>query len=177
MKTTTERHYNRTMSPVSEDLLETEYKWLIDFVKSRDDLDFQIGSNLQSSWLSVYRGTSRIFRIIERNKKIVIDADSAYKELEPQLYESPSEALFESLIEKIKNYKSSKTGKNYGKNTLSRYYDNKREGYYQNNIYRSYGILGRNDDDFIIVDKESVIGFYDDVLMKRVVKGFAEPYM
>ena len=40
MKTTTEMHYNRTMSPVIEDLLETEYKWLIDFVKSRDDLDF-----------------------------------------------------------------------------------------------------------------------------------------
>ena len=85
----------------------------------------------------------------------MIDADSAYKELEPQLYESPSEALFESLIEKIKNYKSSKTGKNYGKNTLSRYYDNKREGYYQNNICRRNGSLGRNDDYVLLLVSDS----------------------
>ncbi len=43
----------------------------------------------------------------------------------------------------------------------NRYYNNHKEGYYQNRIQRSYGILANTESPLLIVDKEVVIGYKD----------------
>lgn len=169
-------YYDRIMSDDIIKSLSSEYLWLIDFVKARKekDLDFQTGSNKGISWVSIYRGTSRIFRIVD-NRKISIDAAPKYLELEPKLYSEPSPQLIESLIEKMKKFVC-EDGKFVGKNTLGRYFDNYREGYHQNNISRRYGICGKQDDNIIIVDKESVIGFESDAIRRDRLREFSNPY-
>jgi hypothetical protein len=42
---------------------------------------------------------------------------------------------------------------------LARYYDNKKEGYHQSIFSRKFGILSQPDSDFVILDKEAVIGY------------------
>lgn len=169
-------YYDRVMSDDIANLLSGKYQWIIDFVKGRKDLDFQTGSNKQTSWVSIYRGTSRIFRIVDNLKGIIyIDAAQKYLELEKDLYDNPSSQLFSSLIEKIKTYKSPE-GKSVGKNTLARYFDNHREGYHQNNISRKYGICGKPETEFIVVDKEAVIGFKNDEIRKTKLDEFSLPY-
>jgi hypothetical protein len=42
-----------------------------------------------------------------------------------------------------------------------RYYNNKKEGYYQNILSRKYGINSLPESDFVIIDKEVVIGYKD----------------
>ena len=39
------------------------------------------------------------------------------------------------------------------------YYNNKKEGYYQNELSRKYGICGNPEDEYVIIDKEAVIGY------------------
>lgn len=170
-------YYNRELWPIIVSLLKEEYRWLVDYVKEKKDLDFQTGSNKDQSWVSVYRGTSRLFRIIScgKGKRFNLDANKKYMNLEPDLYKKPSKALFESLIEKIKTHECIE-GPNKGKKTFDRYFDNKKEGYHQNNISRRYGICGRKDDEIIIVDKEAVIGFINDNVRKAKLNSFSQPY-
>ena len=54
-------YYNRKISDSLSRLIEPrgELRWLFDFVKSRDDLDFLIGKSSSTEWISVYRGLSR----------------------------------------------------------------------------------------------------------------------
>ena len=157
-------YYNRVMSDAFEEIIMKKYKWLIDFVKKHDDLDFQTGFDQKQSksWFSVYRGTGRILQISYRDKsrsrKEKIDADKAYKSLAPDIFQNDGvmdEKSFENYHKKIAKEQKFE----------SFYLDSKgdcKEGFYQTLIARRYTFENKSDDDFVIFDKELVIGFKDD---------------
>lgn len=150
-------YYNRKISNPFSALIEISGKlrWLFDFVKNRDDLDFLIGKNNSKEWISIYRGLSRILTITQsKNPNIIkIDGANAYKEMSISLYgEKNISCNFKTEIENILNAVAINP-------KFDRYYKNKKEGYYQNILSRKYGILGRKNDDFVIIDKEVVVGY------------------
>ena len=156
-------YYNRIMSEKFEKLIMEKYEWLIGFVKKHRELDFQTGFDQKQnkSWFSVYRGTSRILRIthFEKSGMVTIDAAKSYMKLDSypkQLNEKNLEAYLKEINE----------NPNYGKY----YIDSKgerKEGYYQTLISRRYTFENTIDDDFIIFDKELVLGFIDEDIKKE----------
>lgn len=140
-------YYDRTMAEAVVELLKGKLNWMIEYVYKHEELDFQTGD----SWFSIYKGTSRIFTV-KSNQTMY--ADPKYIELMPEFYESPTIERFDALLEKIANTKS-----------LARYYvgndGKKKEGYYQNLISRRYTLHCVLEDDFIVVDKEFVLGYKD----------------
>lgn len=143
-------YYDRTMSPRVVNNIKSKYNWVIDYVKAHPELDFQTGRNNNTSWFSVYRGTSRVFSIKPSGK---VEAAQAYMDLCPEFYKSPSPELFDVMLNKITNNPT--FDRYYAKSDLSF----KKEGYYQTLIGRRYSFEGKENDDFIIIDKEMVIGF------------------
>ena len=152
-------YYNRKLSDSFSRLIEPggELRWLFDFVKNQEDLDFQIGRNNAQEWISVYRGLSRIITIQPRKEKIVIDGANTYKDIAKSkninLYglKNPGNNFsvdFEAMLTIVRNDKN-----------LEAYYDCRKEGFYQNEFSRKFGITGNKDSDFVIIDKEAVIGY------------------
>lgn len=151
-------YYNRVMSTNFEKLIMKDYKWLIEFVKKHHELDFQTGFDQKQnkSWFSVYRGTSRILQITyyDKSGRVTIDAAESYMKLgsyPKQLDEKHLEVYLKEINE----------NPNYGKYYIDLKEDRK-EGYYQTRIARRYTFENKNDDDFVIFDKELVIGFKDE---------------
>lgn len=152
-----EVYYNRKISNSFSKLLEPNgvLRWLFDFVRQHTDLDFLIGKNKSKEWISIYRGLSRILTITKtQNSNIIkIDGAKAYKTILPELYgEKDISYNFKIEIEDILNAVETDT-------KFDRYYNNKKEGYYQNILSRKYGICGDENDEFVIIDKEAVVGF------------------
>ncbi len=150
-------YYNRKISDSFAVLIEQDGKlrWLFDFVKNREDLDFLIGKNNSKEWISIYRGLSRILTITKTGTPniIKIDGANAYKILSTTLYgEKDISNNFKTEIENILNAVEVNS-------IFNSYYNNKKEGYYQNLFSRKYGILGNKEDDFVIIDKEAVVGY------------------
>lgn len=151
-------YYNRTISAELSALLENggELRWLFDFVKNHKELDFLIGKNKSKEWLSVYRGLTRIISIsIKGKSNINIDAADKYKNMLPNLYgvnnvNDNFKNELENLITQIEQ-----------DSQFDRYYKNKKEGYYQNVLSKAFGICGTENTDFVIIDKEAVIGYFD----------------
>jgi hypothetical protein len=149
-------YYNRTLSPEFSKLIEEggSLRWLFQFVRDQADLDFLIGRNSSKEWISVYRGLTRIISItpFKESHSILIDADSKYKNILSRLYgiKNVNENFQNDLEFLIKEIDE--------KQEFDRYYKNKKEGYYQNLLSRKYGICGKPEDDFVIIDKEAVIG-------------------
>ena len=147
-------YYNRVLSDRMIDTIrDPKYFWIIDYVKQHPELDFQTGSNAKGTWFSVYRGTGRVLSILPNRS---LSAADAYKNILPEFYteDNITPDNFDKLLSKI-----SING------TLGRYYINdkgvKKEGYYQGLIGRRYtiGNMNKDNDKFIIIDKEFVIGF------------------
>ena len=147
-------YYNRVLSDRMIDTIrDPKYFWIIDYVKQHPELDFQTGSNAKATWFSVYRGTGRVLSILPNRS---LSAADAYKNILPEFYteDNITPDNFDKLLSKI-----SINGK------LGRYYINdkgvKKEGYYQGLIGRRYtiGNMNKDNDKFIIIDKEFVIGF------------------
>ena len=117
-------------------------------------MDFLIGKNNSKEWISIYRGLTRIISVLPNNKSsITIDADKKYKSIMPNLYGEKSindnfQNDIENLITQIEENRQ-----------FDRYYKNKKEGYYQNELSKKYGTLGNPNSDFVIIDKEAVIGY------------------
>ena len=149
-------YYNRTISKRLASLLETggELRWLFGFVKNHKELDFLIGKNNSKEWISIYRGLTRLICVsLIDDTTIFIDAAVKYKNLSPKLYgrRSVSENFqndLENLILQIEQNRQ-----------FDRYYSNRKEGYYQNELSKIYGICQKPDTDFVIIDKEAVIGY------------------
>ena len=143
-----EAYYNRTMAETVVSLLKGRLSWMIDYVYQHEELDFQTGD----SWFSIYKGTGRILTVKPNG---TIFADTKYKELMPEFYENPTIERFDALLEKVATEKS-----------LTRYYigndGKKKEGYYQALISRRYTLHCTSEDDFVIVDKEFVLGYRDE---------------
>lgn len=164
--TTKEMYYDRSIREDLEENILTNYKWMIDEVIKRPELDFQTGSNYNDSWFSVYRGTGRILTI---NASGRIFAAPKYMELSPEFYNNPDKNGLESLLSKINNDSS-----------LGRYYidanGRRKEGYYQNLISRRYSFFCKEEDDFIIIDKEFVLGYCDDNIKQIIMKPIKDKY-
>jgi hypothetical protein len=150
-------YYNRKISNSFSELIEKggKLRWLFDFVKTRDDLDFLIGKNISKEWISVYRGLSRVLTITKTKEIDIVKLDGAraYKNISPKLYGKKSTSvIFRKELEHLVNIVSKNE-------KFNRYYKNKKEGYYQNILSRRYGICGDKNDDFVIIDKEAVVGY------------------
>lgn len=150
-------YYNRKISNSLSKLIESggKLRWLFDFVKNRNDLDFLIGKSNSNEWISVYRGLTSIVKITgyKRSDDIKIDGAKSYKNISPQLYGRKSiSEVFKKELEDLINIISKNEN-------FDRYYKNEKEGYYQNILSRKFGILGDKNDDFVIIDKEAVIGY------------------
>lgn len=153
-------YYNRVMSVDFEKIILDNYQWLITYVKKDKELDFQTGFDQKhnKSWFSIYRGTSKVLQIIYfgNTKKTRIDADKAYKKLDTSIFEKQyvDEKSFTEYLKFIRE--SPEFGKYYINSK-----GNKNEGYYQTLISRRYTFENTIDDDFVIFDKEFVLGFKD----------------
>jgi hypothetical protein len=151
-------YYDRTMDDSFISKVLNDYPWLIHFVKKTSELDLQTGHDPKQgrSWFSVYRGTGRVLTFASRRNGYKIDAADAYKKIAPtDFFERPTE---NSFVEYLSNIKKA--------SNLKRYYESdqgKKEGFYQNLIGRRYTFNTKAEDDFIIIDKEMVVGFKDEV--------------
>lgn len=150
-------YYNRELTDSFSNLIEEggNLRWLFDFVKRQESLDFLIGKNKYKEWISVYRGLSRLITISNTNMSgvIKIDGAEAYKKIIPELYGKKSvleifERTLNDLLVKVES-----------DSNFSRYYSNKKEGFYQNEFSRRFGIMGTDNAEFAIIDKETVIGY------------------
>lgn len=161
-----EMYYDRFMKIDLEKKILKSYEWLIDEVIKSPELDFQTGSNKNDSWFSVYRGTGRILTITASGK---IFAAPKYMGLSSVFYKKPDREGLNSLLSKIHN-----------ENSLGRYYidakERRKEGYYQNLISRRYSLFCQAEDDFVIIDKEFVLGYSDDNIKKEIMKPVKDKY-
>lgn len=152
-----DQYYYRVINPKLNALLLPQGKlnWLVDYVRKSADLDFLIGSNKTISWISVYRGLSRLVTIRTSHSyqgQIKIEAAKAYKEMVPELYERDEGDLsFENALERLRVLVSENE-------RFNRYYSNQKEGYYQNLFSRKFGIEATEIDPIIVLDKEVVLG-------------------
>lgn len=166
-------YYNRTISNSFSILLEKggALEWLFQFVKNREDLDFLIGKNTSKEWISIYRGLTRIISIsLSKNNFILIDADVRYKKLSSNLFGKKNiNQNFQNEIEDIiiQIERNSK---------FDRYYKNKKEGYYQNELSRRYGICCYSKSDFVILDKEAVIGYSNKAEKDKIFGNVQQKY-
>ena len=160
-------YYDRCMDQVFIDKICTDYPWLIDYVKSKAELDFQTGHDPRSgkSWFSIYRGTGRVLTF-ESNSRTIKAAD-AYRNLMPSSFiTKPNAKDFDKYLKSISE-----------STNLDQYYessDSKKEGFYQNLIARRYTFLNNENDDFIIIDKEFVLGFYSEVVKNEWCSGIVD---
>lgn len=133
-------YYNRTISESLSNLIEPNGKlrWLFELVKKHPDLDFLLGRNKSSQCISIYRGLSRVLTItLKKNtSEIKLDGAKAFKELSNSLYgyKHASDNLKEELENLVKAVSTN--------SRFDRYYNNKKEGYFQNEISRIFGING-----------------------------------
>ena len=153
-------YYDRILSEALVATLKKDYAWLIEFVKGHEELDFQTGHDPKSkqSWFSIYRGTGRLLTVsVGTRNQLKISADKVYMTLSPQIFE---EGVLTADTLEIYLKAVNATPK------LDRYYVSegvRREGYYQNLIARRYTFHEQqSEDDFIVIDKEMVIGFFDE---------------
>lgn len=155
-------YYDRKMKCDFVEKLTKDYPWLISFVKEHDCLDFQTGYNPKTkrSWLSIYRGTGRILTFISSKKGISCDAAKKYKELYLDFFGMPTKEKFEEYLDEIKK-----------QDFFKRYYNdeenNRNEGYFQNLVGRRYTFQIIEKDNFIIIDKEFVLGFENDIIKEK----------
>ena len=150
-------YYNRKISDSFSQLIEKggELRWLFDFVNNHKELDFLIGRNNAIEWISIYRGLTRILSIQPTNnpQKIKLNASNTYKKISAGLY--GEKWVTDNFQKDLENIIAQIGSKKY----FDRYYKNRKEGYYQNELSRIYGICGSASDDFVIIDKEVVIGY------------------
>ncbi len=148
-------YYNRTISKDFSELLEEngQLRWLFDYVKNHDELDFLIGKNNSKEWVSIYRGLTRIVSIKLNKTSITIDGADSYKVISPKLYGE------KSVIDNFQNDIENLVTQIEKNRQFDRYYKNKKEGFYQNELSKKFGMCGNPDTDFVIVDKEAVIGY------------------
>jgi hypothetical protein len=165
-------YYDRTLSHDFASLLEERgvLRWLFDFVKENNDLDFLIGKNDNEEWISIYRGLSSPLQIKRiKSGKITLSADDTYKNMQSDLYAKSYDYNFivelNSLLSKVRKAPS-----------LTKYYNNEKEGFYQSAFSRQYGINSNANSDFVILDKEVVIGYKNEKTKKEIFGKLQDKY-
>lgn len=163
--------FDRTIKKLLNEFLPNgRMRWLVEFVSSNEDLDFQVGSNKSSEWVSIYRGLSRLLKISPpKDGMMQLSADPKFVQMCPELY--ANKAMGDDFSGQIEEIRS----KVEGDENFNRYYGNKKEGFYQNAFSRKFGILAGDQDDFVIIDKESVIAFDDNQEKSEVCASLEAP--
>ena len=167
-------YYNRKLSDSFSKLLEPdgELRWLFHLVQKHPDSDFLIGKSGSKEWISIYRGLSRVLTILKTHDPgmIKLDGASAYKKISYGLYghKNITEDFSRKLIGLLKAVSND--------SKFDRYYNNKKEGYFQNELSRRFGICGRPNDDFVIIDKEAVIGYKNQQEKSKLYGKIREKY-
>lgn len=152
-------YYNRIISDPFSKLLEPngDLRWLFSLVQQSTELDFLIGKNNSKEWISIYRGLSRVLTITKTRKPDIIKLDgaNAYKRISNGLYgkKKVSDDFSKELLRVVRAVALDPK--------FDRYYKNMKEGYFQSELSRKFGICGKANDDFVIIDKEAVIGYKD----------------
>jgi len=132
--------------------------WLFDFVKSRNDLDFLIGTNNSHSWISVYCGATNLLKITITGVLVHAAAHTKYinlameNDLNIYGYKETTDLNFENDFIQFLSLL-------HQNNHLNRHYYNKKEGYFQNLFSRRFGILSDGSEEFVVIDKEVVLGY------------------
>lgn len=170
--------YDRTLSDDFAKHLEKDgaLRWLYDYVKKNRDLDFligkiSIGENKNREWISIYRGLTKIISISQKDSEFILMATDSVEKIDSTLFEwrqleESFENKLDGFLKKIREDKK-----------FDRYFNNKKEGYYQNEFSRQFGICGNANDDFVIVDKEAVICYSNDSERKDRLSVFREKYV
>lgn len=168
-------YYDRLLPSKMSQLIapKGELRWLVDFVKENEDLDFLVGSNLKDSWISVYRGLSRLIRLRPTpfDNELLSDADGRYSTLMPSLYGNLNKGQLnfkrdlQNLLNIVRN-----------DNSFDKHYNSKKEGYYQNHFSRRNGIIANSDNDFVIVDKEAEPVFKNDFEKQQIFDRLKKKY-
>lgn len=155
-----EMYYNRIIGDDLKSLLLPGggLYWLYSLVKDREDLDFLIGANKSKKWIYIYRGTTRLLDISMKKKFVNMSAHTKYLGL------AKKNNLIIYGIKKIVdlNFRDHfiRLISCLNQDTkLNRHYDNKKEGYSQSSFSRQFGILSNGKEDFVVIDKEVVIGY------------------
>lgn len=163
-------YYNRTISnEFANELSKGQFKWLIPYVKEHDDLDILIGKNNGKEYCSVYRGTSRIAYISRTARgHFKVEAADSYEMICPRLYSL--DGFNEKNLEYLRSSVESQS-------KFDRYYNNRKEGYYQNMLQRRYGIMASAESDMLILDKEIVIGYADEREKQKIFSPNRERYL
>jgi len=165
---------DRTLKQEFAKLLEIggDLRWLFDFVKCRKDLDFQIGRYGTRQWISIYRGLTRILTIkpTANPTTICLDAAEKYKSISAELYgHKDTKFHFLNLLEDLITIINTD-------HHFDRFYNNRKEGYYQIELSRKYGICGEPNDEFAIIDKEVVVGYKDKTVKTQLLQPLQEKY-
>ena len=167
-------YYNRKLSDSFSKLIEPngDLRWLFDLVQQCPDLDFLIGKNNSKQWISIYSGLSRVLAITRKSDGIKLDGANAYKKLSNDLY--GQKKLSENFSKELRMLVEVVSADS----KFDKYYKNKKEGYFQNELSRKFGICGKSNDDFVIIDKETVIGYENEQeknkLYGKIRKGYKE---
>lgn len=167
-------YYDRTLSgDFAQNIMENgTLRWLITYVKEHRDLDLHIGKNSREQWISVYRGLSRIIRVYRAmsSHTFIVDAAKKYREISPELFgKKQLSELSEAPLENIRRSIEAEGYRNIQ-------YNNRKEGYYQNEISRKFGLCSGKDSDFIIIDKEAVVGYEDEEEKSRIYRPIRQEY-
>jgi len=160
-KMTSKEMYYRRLIPEKLKYFLTEggkLHWLFNLVKGRNDLDFLIGANNSKQWISVYCGTTRLLEITLAGRLVRLSADKKYINL------AKSVSLNIYGVKEIANLNFEDEFVQFlsllhQNNHLERYYGNKKEGYFQNLFSRQFGILSSGSEEFVVIDKEAVVGY------------------
>lgn len=182
--------YNRKINKSFGELLENQLDWLYILVKEYEELDFMIVSrDGKNDEIMVYRGLSRLLTIKQyktkgknfENGDLKFTADKAYIDMQPELYgikrlnkdfSFEKNLLKELLIEVSKQSRFDKHYCAFDKNDKS-----KKEGYYQNELSRKYGILANEESEFLIIDKEAIIGYANNTEREEVFNSLQQPFI
>jgi|LGOV01.1.fsa_nt_gb hypothetical protein len=172
-------YYNRKLSDSFSKLLEPngELRWLFHLVQKHPDLDILIGKTLigengSKEWISIYRGLSSVLTILKTHDPgiIKLDGATAYKKISYGLYGQ------KKLSEDFSSELTSLVTAVSNDSKFDRYYNSKKEGYFQNELSRKFGICGKLNDDFVIIDKEAVIGYKDEHEKNKLYGKIREKY-
>lgn len=117
----------------------------------------------------VYMGTTRLLVItIDANrKKLTFSAAQSYSDPFLGTYN-----ISEPPIREITEYLKRAIQK-----VNSRYFENTKEGYYQNLICYEYGEKAKSESPFIVIDRECVIGYDDTKAKNKYLKPISDKYL
>jgi len=150
-----------------------ELRWMVDYVREYEDLDFQVRRNAQGQWVSIYRGGNVITNILRTRTagQVTLDAHQTYKDISPDLAGTrPASTVKVDPMERIRQSLEDQDKKDSS-------HGNNKEGFYQNHLSRRYGVCGEADSEFVIVDREAVVGHSDEMERQAVLGTIQQEYL